>query len=116
MSCQTAKIGSLVDIQDSEDPEGLRVFYYLVQDLKVSFAITHNEQILIRVCSLVLDLLADLLALQDQADLNCSGSSNHTSLRKIALSRLCCDSHLLLYNRHTVTRNAIYLAAESCCP
>ncbi len=33
---QTAKIGSLVDVQDSEDPEGLRVFYYLVQDLKVS--------------------------------------------------------------------------------
>jgi hypothetical protein len=34
---KTAKIGSLVDIQDSEDPEGLRVFYYLVQDLKVGF-------------------------------------------------------------------------------
>ncbi len=33
---KTAKIGSLVDIQDSEDPEGLRVFYYLVQDLRVS--------------------------------------------------------------------------------
>ena len=33
---QTAKIGSLVDVQDSEDPDGLRVFYYLVQDLKVS--------------------------------------------------------------------------------
>ena len=33
---QTAKIGSLVEIQDSEDPEGLRVFYYLVQDLKAS--------------------------------------------------------------------------------
>ena len=33
---KTAKIGSLVDIQDSEDPEGLRVFYYLVQDLKVN--------------------------------------------------------------------------------
>ena len=33
---QTAKIGSLVDVQDSEDPEGLRVFYYLVQDLRVS--------------------------------------------------------------------------------
>jgi protein mago nashi len=31
---QTAKIGSLVDVQDSADPEGLRVFYYLVQDLK----------------------------------------------------------------------------------
>lgn len=32
---QTSKIGSLVDVQDSEDPEGMRVFYYLVQDLKV---------------------------------------------------------------------------------
>ena len=37
---KTAKIGSLVDIQDSEDPEGLRVFYYLVQDLKVGFFFT----------------------------------------------------------------------------
>ncbi|KAF9288708.1 hypothetical protein BGZ68_010731 [Mortierella alpina] len=34
VSFETAKIGSLVDIQGSEDPEGLRVFYYLVQDLK----------------------------------------------------------------------------------
>lgn len=32
--CQTAKIGSLVDVTESADPEGLRVFYYLVQDLK----------------------------------------------------------------------------------
>lgn len=31
---QTAKIGSLVDVTESDDPEGLRVFYYLVQDLK----------------------------------------------------------------------------------
>ena len=31
---QSAKIGSLVDVTDSADPEGLRVFYYLVQDLK----------------------------------------------------------------------------------
>jgi len=31
---QTAKIGSLVDVNESEDPEGLRVFYYLVQDLR----------------------------------------------------------------------------------
>jgi len=31
---ETAKIGALIDIQDSEDPEGMRVFYYLVQDLK----------------------------------------------------------------------------------
>jgi len=34
ISLQTAKIGALVDVQESEDPEGLRVFYYLVQDLK----------------------------------------------------------------------------------
>ncbi len=33
-SAQTAKIGSLVDVTGSADPEGLRVFYYLVQDLK----------------------------------------------------------------------------------
>jgi hypothetical protein len=31
---QTAKIGSLQDVSESADPEGLRVFYYLVQDLK----------------------------------------------------------------------------------
>mmetsp|Transcript_1844 Transcript_1844/g.2407 ORF Transcript_1844/g.2407 Transcript_1844/m.2407 type:complete len:149 (+) Transcript_1844:152-598(+) len=29
-----SKIGSLLDVQDSKDPEGLRIFYYLVQDLK----------------------------------------------------------------------------------
>ncbi|KAF2199934.1 Mago nashi protein [Delitschia confertaspora ATCC 74209] len=34
VSFETAKIGSLAEIQDSADPEGLRVFYYLVQDLK----------------------------------------------------------------------------------
>merc|ERR1712137_132172 len=33
--CFTAsKIGSMVDVQSSKDPEGLRVLYYLVQDLK----------------------------------------------------------------------------------
>jgi hypothetical protein len=47
---QTAKIGSLVDISDSEDPEGLRVFYYLIQDLRVclltitAFHITHASR------------------------------------------------------------------------
>eukprot|EP01113_Clastostelium_recurvatum_P038255 TRINITY_DN5700_c0_g1_i2.p2 TRINITY_DN5700_c0_g1~~TRINITY_DN5700_c0_g1_i2.p2 ORF type:complete len:172 (-),score=49.59 TRINITY_DN5700_c0_g1_i2:83-535(-) len=30
----TAKIGSLLDVQSSKDPEGLRAFYYLVQDIK----------------------------------------------------------------------------------
>lgn len=30
----TSKLGSLLDVQQSEDPEGLKTFYYLVQDLK----------------------------------------------------------------------------------
>ncbi|ANQ06248.1 Uncharacterized protein PCOAH_00004130 [Plasmodium coatneyi] len=30
----TSKIGSLSDLKQCDDPEGLRVFYYLVQDLK----------------------------------------------------------------------------------
>eukprot|EP00898_Chlorokybus_atmophyticus_P006698 jgi/Chlat1/7029/Chrsp56S06697 len=34
ISFTTAKIGSLLDVQSSNDPDGLRVFYYLVQDLK----------------------------------------------------------------------------------
>jgi protein mago nashi len=31
ISFTTSKIGSLVDVQSSKDPEGLRIFYYLVQ-------------------------------------------------------------------------------------
>ena len=31
ISFTTTKIGSLLDVEDSKDPEGLRVFYYLVQ-------------------------------------------------------------------------------------
>jgi protein mago nashi len=31
ISFTTSKIGSLVDVQTSKDPEGLRIFYYLVQ-------------------------------------------------------------------------------------
>jgi len=34
ISFATAKIGSLLDVQESTDPEGLRIFYYLIQDLK----------------------------------------------------------------------------------
>lgn len=34
ISFTTTKIGSLMDIMNSEDPDGLRTFYYLVQDLK----------------------------------------------------------------------------------
>eukprot|EP00123_Amoebidium_parasiticum_P019357 comp24713_c0_seq1/m.46848 comp24713_c0_seq1/g.46848 ORF comp24713_c0_seq1/g.46848 comp24713_c0_seq1/m.46848 type:complete len:147 (-) comp24713_c0_seq1:373-813(-) len=34
ISFRTSKIGSLLDVNESKDPEGLRTFYYLVQDLK----------------------------------------------------------------------------------
>jgi len=34
ISFTTSKIGSLLDVQESKDPEGLRVFYYIVQDIK----------------------------------------------------------------------------------
>lgn len=30
----TSKIGSLSEVANSDDPEGLRIFYYVVQDLK----------------------------------------------------------------------------------
>jgi len=30
----TSKIGSLVDVEDSKDPEGLKIFYFLIQDLR----------------------------------------------------------------------------------
>lgn len=65
---QTAKIGSLVDIQDSEDPEGLRIFYYLVQDLRVRYLVilTHTPSDFQVV---VLHLFAHFIALQDQAHL-----------------------------------------------
>ena len=51
---QTAKIGSLVDVTESADPEGLRVFYYLVQDLKalvfslisLHFKVYANEELI----------------------------------------------------------------------
>lgn len=31
ISFTTSKIGSLMDVQTSKDPEGFRIFYYLVQ-------------------------------------------------------------------------------------
>eukprot|EP00164_Ancoracysta_twista_P006645 GFYU01009289.1.p1 GENE.GFYU01009289.1~~GFYU01009289.1.p1 ORF type:complete len:152 (-),score=45.91 GFYU01009289.1:264-719(-) len=34
ISFSTAKINALGDVQKSKDPEGLRIFYYLIQDLK----------------------------------------------------------------------------------
>ncbi|KAI8990785.1 mago nashi [Mycotypha africana] len=34
ISFETSKLSSLVEVNESEDPAGLRAFYYLVQDLK----------------------------------------------------------------------------------
>ncbi len=34
VSLNTAKLGSLMDVEKSRDPKGLKTFYYLVQDLK----------------------------------------------------------------------------------
>ncbi|KAJ1657412.1 hypothetical protein IWQ61_003181 [Dispira simplex] len=34
ISFETSKLASLAEVQQSKDPQGLRAFYYLVQDLK----------------------------------------------------------------------------------
>ncbi|GAM20766.1 hypothetical protein SAMD00019534_039410 [Acytostelium subglobosum LB1] len=34
ISFTTTKIGSLLEVEKSKDPEGLKVFFYLIQDLK----------------------------------------------------------------------------------
>eukprot|EP00761_Pharyngomonas_kirbyi_P009910 gb/GECH01009928.1/.p1 GENE.gb/GECH01009928.1/~~gb/GECH01009928.1/.p1 ORF type:complete len:160 (+),score=13.35 gb/GECH01009928.1/:1-480(+) len=34
ISFTTSKIGSMLDVQSSKDPQGMQIFYYLVQDLK----------------------------------------------------------------------------------
>jgi hypothetical protein len=58
---QTAKIGSLVDVNESQDAEGLRVFYYLVQDLKVC----HSPSYDCVADTKVLHLLTDYTTFQD---------------------------------------------------
>jgi protein mago nashi len=39
ISFTTSKIGSLVDVQSSNDPEGLRIFYYLVQVCQLAHSV-----------------------------------------------------------------------------
>ncbi|KAI9302452.1 Mago nashi protein, partial [Cunninghamella echinulata] len=34
ISFETSKLGSLAEVQQTQDPDGLRTFYYLIQDLK----------------------------------------------------------------------------------
>jgi hypothetical protein len=85
-----------VDIQDSEDPEGLRVFYYLVQDLRVRIILTsssllvHIRNQLIGPRSLtVLCFFLDLAAFQNQAYMM-------TTNPRIRVSMTCCSPVLLV--------------------
>ena len=34
VSFTCTKLGSVLEVQQSKDPEGLKIFYYLIQDLK----------------------------------------------------------------------------------
>jgi protein mago nashi len=44
ISFATTKLGSLLQVQSSEDPEGLRVFYYLIQDIKcMAFSLSNSH-------------------------------------------------------------------------
>ncbi|KAL4529697.1 hypothetical protein Ndes2526A_g04462 [Nannochloris sp. 'desiccata'] len=44
ISFATTKLGSLLQVQSSEDPEGLRVFYYLIQDIKcMAFSLINSH-------------------------------------------------------------------------
>lgn len=44
ISFATTKLGSLLQVQSSNDPEGLRSFYYLVQDLKcLTFSLINSH-------------------------------------------------------------------------
>jgi hypothetical protein len=42
ISFTTSKIGSLLDVQSSKDPEGLRIFYYLVQVSSLHVFLQYN--------------------------------------------------------------------------
>ena len=84
ISFATSKIGSLVDVQSSDDPEGLRIFYYLVQvsslfPLSILSSISDYVSLVTLLCYLFFALFlvfaglemscffAHLTALQDQA-------------------------------------------------
>lgn len=64
---QTSKIGSLSDVHNSNDAEGLRLFYYLVQDLKCFvFSLIGLH---FRVCTIAPDMKEKSLLLLDQASM-----------------------------------------------
>ncbi|KAD6796478.1 hypothetical protein E3N88_07374 [Mikania micrantha] len=64
ISFTTSKIGSLMDVQTSKDPEGLRIFYYLVQ---VKSLLTIHPFHFSRLE--VFCVLADIASFQDKANL-----------------------------------------------
>lgn len=45
ISFTTSKIGSLMDVQTSNDPEGLRIFYYLVQVCNPFLLLISNQKV-----------------------------------------------------------------------
>lgn len=50
ISFTTSKIGSLVDVHSSQDPEGLRIFYYLVQVIILVMNMNISLNVEVRVC------------------------------------------------------------------
>ncbi len=97
---QTSKIGSLLDVQGSQDPEGLRIFYYLVQDLKcfvfslislnfkvrcgllVSFDLWHRVALSSLPIACCCDLRHSIVAYTDQAHWLSVAYPLHNSARK----------------------------------
>jgi hypothetical protein len=48
---QTSKIGSLTDVESSQDADGLKIFYFLVQDLRCFVFSLINLHFKARICS-----------------------------------------------------------------
>ena len=109
---QTAKIGSLVDVQDSEDPEGLRVFYYLVQDLKVSDRGLRKLLVPNPWARAVPDLLSHITSFQNQADLVVCCRRRIPVMARQAAANLTCvaEEYGLFAPAPFVLANAIVLA------
>lgn len=93
ISFETAKIGSLVEVQESDDPEGQRVMYYLVQDLKVGRRPLPD-----------LDIQPDGTPLQDQADQRMTGAR---VLGKVVYVRIFCN-HSWIFARISESRISRY--------
>ena len=51
ISFTTTKLGSLMQVQQSKDPDGLRIFYYLVQVCTTSMLLTMEKPIADLLCT-----------------------------------------------------------------